>query len=132
MPLRLLVINRVACARGSSTVKTGSGFCGSAGTNDQVANDSKWILKCELPIRVDHIRGVEDPISSTHNYAICGAARQVRSWARSFCNKDRPGFAGTHFARGIPAGRLRDQNWRSGYHARLADRNIPSAAQRWP
>src|SRR4030095_16412628 len=42
------------------------------GTNDQVANGSKWILKRELPIRVDHIRGVEDPISSTQSHAICG------------------------------------------------------------
>src|SRR4029453_6218402 len=42
------------------------------GTNDQVANGSKWILKRELPIRVDHIRGVEDPISSTQSYAVGG------------------------------------------------------------
>ena len=101
-------------------------------TGRQAADLSKRLLKRQLPIRVDDIRGVEDPVATPQRYAICRRARPGRAWARSLCNRDRPGCAGSHFVPETPAGRSPDRNWQSGHHARPGDRSIPSAARHSP
>src|SRR5678815_5795636 len=51
---------------------------------DRVTNGSKWILKRQLPIRVDHIRCVEDSISCTQGHAICGMPGKSNSGREVF------------------------------------------------
>ena len=47
------------------------------GTGRQVADPSKRLLKRELPIRVDDIRGVENPVTTPQRCAVAGAPGQA-------------------------------------------------------
>ena len=100
MPLRLFVARRVAWRQRIVHGEHRQRILRIGGTRRDAADASKRLLKRQLPVRVDDIRSVEDPVSRAERHAIAGAPRESDPGREVFVIRDRPGCAGNHFVPG--------------------------------
>ena len=76
MPLRLFVTRRVAWAQRIIHGEHRQRILRIGGTRRDAADVSEGLLKRQLPVRVDDIRRVEDPVARAQRHAIAGAPRE--------------------------------------------------------